>query len=86
MPTKNARSMPRCVSSASASSAESQYVNVAGGLGLPEAPLVPGDAAELTRERGHLRHEHLVVHQEPVAEEHRPGRRRRNPRSRCVDR
>ncbi len=40
-------------------------------LGLAEAPLVPGDHAELVAERLDLRREHLAVHQEAVAEDHR---------------
>ena len=39
------------------------------GLGSAETPLVPGDAAEAIGEGGHLRLEHLVVHQETVTED-----------------
>ena len=70
MPTKNAFSTPRCDSNASASSAESQYVK-SPWRGLPPKPRSsqvmqrnsPASAATCDVE-------HVVVHQEPVAEDH----------------
>ena len=55
-------------------------------LGEPEAALVPRDDAVLLAQRGHLGHEHLVVHEEAVGEHDRRRRRHRCPRSRCSGR
>src|SRR3984885_10920864 len=40
-------------------------------LGLAEPTLVPGDDAELRRQRLHLRREHLAIHQEAVRQNQR---------------